>query len=198
MATATARLLKAVEKRPQLFIGGQWVDPANGESDPVINPATGEVVGRVAVGTKADAERAIRAAQKAYEDVWFDTPPKERSAMLFKLADAIEADSDELARLESIDVGKPISVAAADLPFIVDNLRFFAGAARVIEGRSAGEYERGYTSIIRREPLGVTVGIAPWNYPLMMAIWKLGPALAAGNTSIIKPAQISCRPACST
>jgi len=191
MATATARLLKAVEKRPQLFIGGQWVDPANGESDPVINPATGEVVGRVAVGTKADAERAIRAAQKAYEDVWFDAPPKERSAMLFKLADAIEADSDELARLESIDVGKPISVAAADLPFIVDNLRFFAGAARVIEGRSAGEYERGYTSIIRREPLGVTVGIAPWNYPLMMAIWKLGPALAAGNTSIIKPAQIT-------
>ncbi len=111
--------------------------------------------------------------------------------MLFKLADAIEADADELARLESIDVGKPISAAAADLPFIVDNLRFFAGAARVLEGRSAGEYERGYTSIIRREPLGVTVGIAPWNYPLMMAVWKLGPALAAGNTSIIKPAQIT-------
>jgi aminobutyraldehyde dehydrogenase len=191
MATAAARKLKAAEKRPQLFIGGQWVDPAGGESEPVINPATGEVVGHVAVGTKVDAERAIRAAQKAYEEVWFDTPPKERAAMLYKLADAIEADSDELARLESIDVGKPISVAAADLPFIVDNLRFFAGAARVLEGRSAGEYERGYTSIIRREPLGVTVGIAPWNYPLMMAIWKLGPALAAGNTSIIKPAQIT-------
>ena len=191
MATAAARKLKAVENRPQLFIGGKWVDPAHGESDPVIDPATGEVIGRVAVGTKIDAERAIRAAQKAYDDVWFDTPPKERSAMLFKLADAIEADADELARLESIDVGKPITVSAGDLPFIVDNLRFFAGASRILEGKSAGEYERGYTSIIRREPLGVTVGICPWNYPLMMAIWKLGPALAAGNTSIIKPAQIT-------
>jgi len=110
---------------------------------------------------------------------------------MLKLADAMDADTDELARLESIDVGKPISVAAADIPFITDNLRFFAGAARVQEGKSSGEYERGFTSMIRREPLGVTAGICPWNYPLMMAIWKLGPALAAGNTSIIKPAEIT-------
>jgi 1-pyrroline dehydrogenase len=191
MATAAARKLRAVEKRPQLFIGGRWVDPANGETEPVINPATGEQIAEVAVGTRVDADRAVRAAQKAYDDVWFDTPPKERSTLLLKLADAMEADSDELARLEAIDVGKPISVAAGDLPFIIDNLRFFAGAGRVLEGKSAGEYERGYMSIIRREPLGVTVGITPWNYPLMMAIWKIGPALAAGNTSVIKPSQVT-------
>ena len=133
----------------------------------------------------------MNAAQKAYDEVWFDTPPKERSAMLLKLADAIDADAGELARLESIDVGKPITVSKADIPFISDSLRFFAGAARCQEGKSTGEYERGFTSMIRREPLGVTVGICPWNYPLMMAAWKLGPALAAGNTSIIKPAQIT-------
>jgi len=111
--------------------------------------------------------------------------------MMLKLADAMEKDADNLAYLESIDVGKPIAVAKADVPFIVDNLRFFAGAARVQEGKSSGEYERGFTSIIRREPLGVTAGICPWNYPLMMAIWKVGPALAAGNTSVLKPAEIT-------
>jgi len=113
--------------------------------------------------------------------------------MMLKLADAMEADTDHLAKLEAEDVGKPISVSAADIPFIIDNLRFFAGAARHLEGKSAAEYEKGFTSMIRREPLGVTVGICPWNYPLMMAIWKLGPALAAGNTSILKPAEITPR-----
>ena len=113
--------------------------------------------------------------------------------MLFKLADAIDADAENLSILEARDVGKPISVASADIPFISDNLRFFAGAARHLEGKSAGEYEKGFTSMIRREPLGVTVGICPWNYPLMMAIWKIGPALAAGNTSIIKPAELTPR-----
>ncbi|MGZ8625293.1 MAG: aminobutyraldehyde dehydrogenase, partial [Actinomycetota bacterium] len=112
---------------------------------------------------------------------------------LLKLADAMEADEENLARLEAEDVGKPIAVSRADIPFIADNLRFFAGAARHLEGKSTGEYEKGFTSMIRREPLGVTVGICPWNYPLMMAIWKLGPALAAGNTSIIKPAEITPR-----
>jgi 1-pyrroline dehydrogenase len=113
--------------------------------------------------------------------------------MLMALADAIDADADTMALLESEDVGKPISVAAADIPFITDNLRFFAGAARLQEGKATGEYEKGFTSMIRREPLGVTVGICPWNYPLMMAAWKLGPALAAGNTSILKPAEITPR-----
>ncbi len=178
-------------KTYQQFIGGEWVDSSTGETEPDINPATEETVAMIQVSSREDADRAVEAAQKAYDEVWFDTPPKERSAMLLKLADAIDADAEELARLESIDVGKPISVSAADIPFITDNIRFFAGAARLQEGKSAGEYERGFTSMIRREPLGVTAGICPWNYPLMMAAWKIGPALAAGNTSIIKPAQIT-------
>jgi len=181
---------KLVKYRP-LFIGGEWVDPAEGETDEDINPATGEGIARVAVAGKEDVDRAVTAAQKAYDEVWFDTPPKERAGMLLKLADAIDANAAEFARLESIDVGKPISLSQGDIPFISDNLRFFAGAARCQEGKSTGEYERGFTSMIRREPLGVTVGICPWNYPLMMAVWKIGPALAAGNTSIIKPAQIT-------
>jgi 1-pyrroline dehydrogenase len=179
------------ERAAELFIGGEWVPPASGETEPDINPATEERIAEVAVGGLEDVERAVRAAQKAFDDVWFDTLPKERSSMLLKLADAIDADAEELARLESIDVGKPISLSADDIPFISDCLRFFAGAARCLEGKSAGEYERGFTSIIRREPLGVTTGICPWNYPLMMAVWKLGPALAAGNTSILKPARIT-------
>ncbi len=181
--------MKTLESKKQLFIGGGWVDPLEGQTQSDINPATGEAIAEVGEGTLADVDRAVAAAQRAYDEVWSETPPKERSALLLKLADAMEADADELARLEALDVGKPISVSLADLPFIVDNLRFFAGAARVLEGTSAGEYERGYTSIIRREPLGVTAGICPWNYPLMMAIWKIGPALAAGNTSILKPAR---------
>ena len=178
-------------KRGQMFIGGEWVDASNGETELDIDPSTGETLAEVAVGTREDADRAVAAAQKAYEDVWFDTPAKERAAMMLKLADALEGDAENLAQLESRDVGKPISVSRADIPFIADNLRFFAGAARVTEGKSTGEYERGFTSMIRREPLGVTVGICPWNYPLMMSIWKVGPALAAGNTSILKPAELT-------
>jgi 1-pyrroline dehydrogenase len=175
------------------FIGGTWVESGRGETEPDINPATGESVSTIQVGTREDADAAVEAAQRAYDEVWFDTPPKERSAMLFKLADAIDADAETLAQLEAEDVGKPISVSRADVPFISDNLRFFAGAARHLEGKSTGEYEKGFTSMIRREPLGVTVGICPWNYPLMMTIWKIGPALAAGNTSVIKPAELTPR-----
>jgi 1-pyrroline dehydrogenase len=176
-----------------MYIGGAWVESSRGEVEDDVNPANGEAVARVQVASREDADKAVQAAGKAYEDVWFDTPPKERSAMMLKLADAMEADAEELARLEAEDVGKPIEVSRADIPFIIDNLRFFAGAARLQEGKSAGEYEKGFTSMIRREPLGVTVGICPWNYPLMMAIWKLGPALAAGNVSILKPAEITPR-----
>ncbi|HEU4527383.1 MAG TPA: gamma-aminobutyraldehyde dehydrogenase [Actinomycetota bacterium] len=183
----------ADQKTWGMYIGGEWVESGRGESEPNIDPSTGETADTVQVGSREDADRAAEAAQKAYDEVWFDTPPKDRSAMMLKLADAMEADADNLAKLEAEDVGKPISVSAADIPFIIDNLRFFAGAARVLEGKSAAEYEKGFTSIIRREPLGVTVGICPWNYPLMMAIWKLGPALAAGNTSILKPAEITPR-----
>jgi 1-pyrroline dehydrogenase len=177
----------------QMRIGEGWVDSSRGETEEDINPATGESVATVQVGTREDADRAVAAAQKAYDEVWFDTPPKERAAMMLALADAIDADADTMAQLEAEDVGKPISVSAGDIPFITDNIRFFAGAARVQEGKSAAEYERGFTSMIRREPLGVTVGICPWNYPLMMAAWKLGPALAAGNTSVIKPAELTPR-----
>jgi 1-pyrroline dehydrogenase len=184
--------MAAEMKTWKMYIGGEWVD-SEGGTEPDIDPSTGQPVAQVQVGTRQDADRAVAAAQKAYDEVWFDTPPKERSAMLYKLADAIEADEETMARLEAEDVGKPISVAKADIPFIADNLRFFAGAARVLEGKSSGEYEKGFTSIIRREPLGVTVGICPWNYPLMMAIWKIGPALAAGNTSVLKPAEITPR-----
>jgi len=180
-----------LEQYRSLFIDGEWVESIEGGTDDDVNPATGKTIAKVAVAVTKDIEVAVNAAQRAYDEVWFDTPPKHRAAMLLKLSDAIDANAPELARLESLDVGKPISVAQADIPFISDCLRFFAGAARCPEGKSSGEYEKGYTSIIRREPLGVTAGICPWNYPLMMAIWKLGPALAAGNTSIIKPAQIT-------
>jgi 1-pyrroline dehydrogenase len=180
-----------LEKYRPLFIGGEWVDPAQGETQDDIDPATGNVIAKIAVADKQDIDRAVAAAQKAFDDVWFDTPPKERAGQLLKLADAIDANGDELARLESIDVGKPITLSKGDIPFISDNLRFFAGAARCQEGKASGEYERGFTSMIRREPLGVVAGICPWNYPLMMAVWKIGPAFAAGNTSIIKPAQIT-------
>ena len=176
-----------------MYIGGEWVGSGRGETEPNINPSNGETADIVQIGTREDADRAAEAAQKAFDDVWFDTPPKERSAMMFALADAMEADIDTLTKLEAEDVGKPISVSGADVPFIIDNLRFFAGAARHLEGKSGGEYEKGFTSIIRREPLGVTAGICPWNYPLRMAIWKVGPALAAGNTSVIKPAEITPR-----
>jgi 1-pyrroline dehydrogenase len=183
----------ADQKTWGMYIGGKWVNSGRGEDEPNIDPSTGETADIVQVGTREDADAAAAAAQKAYDEVWFDTPPKERAEMMLKLADAMEADTDNLAKLEAEDVGKPIAVSAADIPFIIDNLRFFAGAARLLEGKSSGEYEKGFTSIIRREPLGVTVGICPWNYPLMMAIWKLGPALAAGNTSILKPAEITPR-----
>ena len=139
-----------LEKYRPLFIGGEWVEPATGETQDDIDPATGEVIAKIAVADKNDIDRAVAAAQKAYDEVWFDTPPKERSAMLLKLADAIDANGDELARLESIDVGKPITLSKGDIPFVSDNLRFFAGAARCQEGKATGEYERGFTSMIRR------------------------------------------------
>src|SRR5437879_4350026 len=176
-------------KRREMFIGGEWVSGSGDESQEIINPATGEVIAEVPKGTEADVDRAVKAARKAYAE-WFETVPKERSEMLLKLADAILADAEEMANIESTNVGKPRALFLSDeLPPCVDNLRFFAGAARTLEGRAAGEYMRGYTSMIRREPIGVVGSIAPWNYPLMMAIWKVAPALAAGNCVILKPSE---------
>ena len=180
-----------VEKYRSLFINGEWVEPAAGKTGKDINPATGEVAARVALAGKEDIDRAVSAAQRAYDDVWFDTPAKERGAMLLKLADTIEEHADEMARLECIDIGQPISLARMSAGWTADTLRFFAGCARTPGGMSVQEFERGFTSMLRREPLGVTAGICPWNFPILMAGWKIGPALAAGNTSIIKPSSES-------
>jgi 1-pyrroline dehydrogenase len=182
--------MKTALRRHQMFIGGRWVDSTGGDVQEVKNPATGEPIATVPKGTAADVDRAVAAARKAYDEVWFDSTPRERSERLLKLADAIEAHGDELARIESENVGKPLATTISEeIPPIVDCFRFFAGAARALEGRAAGEYMKGFTSFIRRESLGVVGSIAPWNYPLMMAAWKLGPALAAGNTVVLKPSE---------
>jgi 1-pyrroline dehydrogenase len=170
------------------FVGGEWVDAASGETMEVINPATGETIAEVPRCSAEDVDRAVEAANKALPG-WLDSTPKERSELLHKLADVLEEHGEELAQLESLNVGKPLMASRDEMPFSADNLRFFAGAARNLEGKSAGEYITGYTSIVRREPLGVVAGICPWNYPLMMAVWKLGPALAAGNIQILKPSE---------
>src|SRR3954452_12878566 len=162
------------------IVGGEWVDSASGETMEVLNPATGETIAEVPRGTQADVDRAVEAAKQALPE-WLETTPGERAEALLKLAAAIDDNAEELAELESQNVGKPLASARDEMPVSADNLRFFAGAARVLEGKSAGEYMRGYTSMIRREPVGIVGGIAPWNYPLMMAVWKIGPALAAGN-----------------
>ena len=172
----------------QNFVGGEWVDASGGETMDVLNPATGEVIAEVPRAGAEDVDRAVQAAKKALPE-WLETTPGERAEALLKLAAAIDEHADELAELESRNVGKPLAYAKDELPVCADNLRFFAGAARVLEGKSAGEYMRGYTSWIRREPIGVVGGIAPWNYPLMMAVWKVAPALAAGNVQVLKPSE---------
>src|SRR5436190_4319120 len=170
------------------LIGGEWVDAAGGETMEVLNPATGETIADVPSASAEDVDRAVQAAKKALPE-WLETTPGERAELLLKLADAIDEHTDELAELESRNVGKPLSYAKDEMPVCVDNIRYFAGAARVLEGKAAGEYMRGYTSWLRREPIGIVGGIAPWNYPLMMAVWKLAPALAAGNVQVLKPSE---------
>src|SRR3954465_10055233 len=170
------------------FVGGEWVDSSGGGTLEVLNPSTGEVIAEVARSTAEDADRAVEAAKNALPE-WLDSTPGERAELLLKLADVIEENAEELAALESKNVGKPLSYAKDEMPVSADNIRFFAGAARVLEGRAAGEYMRGYTSMLRREPIGIVAGIAPWNYPLMMAVWKFSPALAAGNVQILKPSE---------
>jgi acyl-CoA reductase-like NAD-dependent aldehyde dehydrogenase len=170
------------------LIGGEWVDASSGETMEVLNPSTGEVIAEVPRASAEDVDHAVHAAKKALVE-WLETTPAERAEMLLKLADALDEHGDEIAELESLNVGKPLSSARDEIPVATDNIRFFAGAARVLEGKSAGEYMRGYTSWLRREPIGIVGGIAPWNYPLMMAIWKLAPALAAGNVQVLKPSE---------
>ena len=173
----------------QNFIDGEWADPADGATEAIVNPATAETIAEAPLSSAEDVDRAVAAAKRASEG-WATTTPGERALAMLRLADAIEENADEIADLEAANAGKPRSAFRDDeIPFMVDNLRFFAGAARCMEGRAAGEYSEGYTSFIRREPVGVVGQIAPWNYPLMMAVWKVGPALATGNTVVIKPAE---------
>ncbi len=178
----------SVATRQQNFVGGEWVDAVEGETMEVLNPATGETIGEVPRGSVADVDRAVEAAKRAFGE-WRETTPQERGEALLKLADALEEHADDLIQAEMTNVGKPHGVVVDEVPVSADNLRFFAGAARNLEGKATGEYMRGYTSMIRREPVGVVGQIAPWNYPLMMAVWKIGPALAAGNTIVLKPSE---------
>src|SRR5438067_1749871 len=165
----------------QILIGGELADAVSGETMEVIAPATGETIAEVPRCGAEDVDRAVEAAEAALPD-WLDKTPKDRSELLHKLADVLDEHAEELAQLESVNVGKPLMASRDEMPF-------FAGAARNLEGKSTGEYIEGYTSMIRREPIGIVGGICPWNYPLMMAVWKMGPALAAGNVQILKPSE---------
>jgi betaine-aldehyde dehydrogenase len=180
----------------KLWIDGKWTAGKGKARLAVENPATGEIIDEVVNACEADVNDAVEAAKKAfYDGRWSGKTPSERSEVLYKMADLIETRSEELARIESEDTGKPYEYLCrgVDFPFGIDNLRFFAAAARDTAGRHAGEYAQGFTSVYRREPCGVTAGIAPWNYPFLMAMWKIGPPLAAGCTSVIKPASLTPR-----
>ena len=171
----------------QNFVGGEHVDPADGRLYDLVNPATGEVFAQAPMSGKADVDRAFEVAEKAFES-WRDSTPSQRQLALLKIADAIEERAEDLVRAESENTGKPIGLTMEEeVPAMADQIRFFAGAARVLEGKSAGEYMEGMTSFIRREPVGVCAQVTPWNYPMMMAVWKFAPAIAAGNTVVLKP-----------
>ncbi len=169
------------------FIGGQWTEPAGDTRAELINPSTGEAFATAPVSGQADVDAAFNAAATAFES-WRDATPAERSLALLRIADSIEAKADELVAAETENTGKPIGLTTSEeVPPMVDQIRFFAAAARMLEGRSAGEYMAGFTSMIRREPIGVCAQVTPWNYPMMMAVWKFAPAIAAGNTIVLKP-----------
>jgi betaine-aldehyde dehydrogenase len=170
------------------FINGEYVDARSDATSNVVNPATGAVVATAPISAQADVDAAYHAAARAFEGAWGQTTPSERQKALLGLADAIEKRADDFVRLEAENTGKPHALTASEeMPPMVDQLRFFAGAARVLEGRAAAEYMKGHTSWIRREPIGVVGQVTPWNYPMMMAVWKIAPALAAGNTVVLKP-----------
>ena len=177
-------------------ITGELVDSASGEPSDVVDPATGEVYAQAPMSGAEDVDRAYAAADAAFES-WGETTPQERSNALLKIAQAIEDRIEEINAVECRDTGKPIGVTMAEeMPYASDHFKFFAGAARILEGRSAGEYMTDHTSWVRREPIGVVGQVTPWNYPLMMMIWKIAPALAGGNTVVLKPSDTT--PASST
>jgi len=169
------------------FINGKSVPSASGETTQIIDPATGNVYAEAPKSNQADVDAAMKAAANAFEE-WKETTPSERQRALLKIADAIESRAEEFIAIESKNTGKPTALTASEeIPPMVDQIRFFAGAARNLEGKSAGEYMKGFTSFIRREPIGVCAQVTPWNYPMMMAVWKWAPAIAAGNTVVLKP-----------
>ncbi len=171
----------------QNFVGGQWTDLSYDRRADLIDPSTGEIFATAPISGEAEVEAAVASAADAFPG-WRDATPAERSLALLRIADAIEARADEFVKAESQNTGKPLGLTASEeIPPMVDQIRFFAGAARMLEGRSAGEYMAGFTSFIRREPVGVCAAVTPWNYPMMMAVWKWAPALAAGNTMVLKP-----------
>ncbi len=172
------------------FINGEFRPALSGATDDVVAPATGEVIATVASSGAADVDAAVEGARTAFT-TWSETTPRERFEKISALADAIEGDLDTLKQLESTNVGKPTSIIDFEFDLTVDNFRFFAAAARFQEGRAAGEYLEDHTSFVRRDPLGVVASIAPWNYPLNMATWKVGPALATGNTVVLKPSELT-------
>jgi aminobutyraldehyde dehydrogenase len=182
--------MSVAQRDYRMLIGGERVDAVTGETEAVINPATGAEIAEVPKGSVVDVDRAVAAAEDAFE-AWSEMTPGERALPLLRLADRLEERAAEFTELESLNVGKPIVHAAEEIPFAVDNMRFFAGAARTLEGRAAGEYLSGYTSIIRRDPIGVVGAVAPWNYPLMMAVWKICPAIVTGNTLVLKPSELT-------
>ncbi len=169
------------------FVAGKPVDPADGRTSELVDPSTGKVFAHAPVSSAEDVDVAMSAAEAAFES-WRDSTPSERQKALIRIADAIESRADELVAAEVENTGKPIALTLSEeIPPMVDQIRFFAGAARVLEGRSAGEYMAGHTSFVRREPIGVCAQVTPWNYPMMMAVWKWAPAIAAGNTVVLKP-----------
>ncbi len=171
----------------QNFIGGQWSDLSYDQRADLIDPSTGEVFATAPISGSAEVDAAFASAAEAFPG-WRDSTPAERSLALLRIADALEARAEQFVKAESQNTGKPLALTASEeIPPMVDQIRFFAGAARMLEGRSAGEYMSGFTSFIRREPVGVCAAVTPWNYPMMMAVWKWAPALAAGNTMVLKP-----------
>ena len=172
------------------LIGGEWRAAADGATDAIIDPATGETIGVVPSSGAADVDAAVQAAAAAF-DAWAALTPRARGERIAALGRLIEEHLDEISAIESRNVGKPVSIMEFELDLALDNWRFFSAAGRFLEGRAAGEYVEGYTSMVRREPLGVVGGIVPWNYPFGMATWKVGPALAAGNTVVLKPSELT-------
>jgi aldehyde dehydrogenase (NAD+) len=188
--TTAAKKLPVKVRQTKMFIDGKWVDASSGKTFETLNPATGDVIAHVAEGDKADVDKAVKAARRAFEKgPWRKMSARERGRILYKLADLIEENKEELAKLESLDNGKPLSVAlAADLPLVIDCYRYYAGWADKVEGKTI-PINGPYHCYTRHEPVGVAGQIIPWNFPLLMQAWKWGPCLATGCTSVLKPAE---------